>query len=294
MTTGPAPGRRSLTAAAFAAATVLALAATVAVAGTVPASGEDVSPSPPSTSSSTGSAITSDPATALTTSAPPASAPEVDPSSSTAPDPSSTPPSVTPTPSDTPSTTPTAVASPAARSSAPPATGGARGQLKDGSAPAAAIGSAAVAVTSPVSASSVGFDLSAGSTTFAGFTFVGLVTVSTPTGDVSAMDLTATHASLVDLGLVVPCTAVASVGTGMTSVTSTKPGGTSTAAQGLELYLTTLTVTVSGSPTTFTPASPPPSLGDVTVDSLDAHGLWASMPSLSAPGLAQHTAFCKP
>jgi hypothetical protein len=106
------------------------------------------------------------------------------------------------------------------------------------------------------------------------------------------MDITASAGSLVDLAITVPCTAVPGLGTGMASTTTTRSGSTATAAQGLELYLTTLTVTSAGSSTTFTPAAPPPSLGDITVDSLEAQGLWASMPALSAAGLAQHTSFC--
>jgi hypothetical protein len=107
------------------------------------------------------------------------------------------------------------------------------------------------------------------------------------------MDLTATAATFGDLGIVVPCTAVPSVGTGMTTITKTGTGATS-AVQGLEILATSLTVTISGqTPTTFLPGTTLPT-GDLAFDTITLHGLWASMPSLQAPGLTQHTAFCTP
>jgi len=158
------------------------------------------------------------------------------------------------------------------------------------------IAAATPTTTASLSASSVGLVVTTSAAVLTGFTYVGNVAVPTPNGPVTTMEFTAASASLANLRIDIPCTAVPALSTGMTSVTGTEPSAAATAAHGLHFYATSVAGTTGGTALTWTPDTPPPPgpLGDVTMTAVTIHATWMSMPSLSASGLAQHTAFCAP
>ena len=159
-------------------------------------------------------------------------------------------------------------------------------------APAEGSARASVQLPAAVTAPPSGFLVTASTAVLNGLAYAGLVSVPTSGGgSVTAMDLTASSATLTDLSVVVPCTPVPGLGVGMTSVSGIAPGAKASASAGMHLYATSLT---AAGGVAWSPASPPPaaSLGDVTVTSVTIDAVWMSLPALSAPGLAQRTAFC--
>lgn len=145
----------------------------------------------------------------------------------------------------------------------------------------------------PVSPHSL--DLTATAADFHGLVYGGLVTLTTPAGDVPVMKLTSTSASLTSLQLRTRCVPVSGLG-GMATDTLTADGSTSTASGGFTLLASSVTGTAGGAAVTWTPASPPPAeqLGDVSLTDLTVEVASLDAPTLTAPGLRQSTSFCSP
>jgi hypothetical protein len=158
-----------------------------------------------------------------------------------------------------------------------------------------AVEAATPSATTSLDVPSVGLVVTTTTAVFAGFTYVGLVAVAAPAGPVTTMEFTAGSAHLTDLRIEVPCTAVPALSTGVSSFTAIRPDAEAV-ADGLHLYATSVAGTSGETALTWTPEAPPPvgPLGDVTLTAVRIDAAWMSMPSLSAPGLAQHTAFCSP
>jgi len=158
----------------------------------------------------------------------------------------------------------------------------------------AGLPSAALGASPPGYQLSTGATLTASAAQLSGLVYDGTLTVATTAGDVQVLQLTSTSASLTDLQLHVPCTAVPGLGTGMATDATTSAGSTSSAPSGLTLYATSVAATSSAGPVAWTPASPPPTaqLGDVALTGLTVDFAGLEAPSLSLPGLAQATSFC--
>lgn len=158
----------------------------------------------------------------------------------------------------------------------------------------AVLPSAALGAAPPGYQLSTGATLTASAAQLSGLVYDGTVTVTTAAGDLQVLQLTSTSASLTDLQLHVPCTAVPSLGAGLATDATTSTGSTSTAPSGLTLYATSVAATSSAGPVAWTPATPPPAaqLGDVALTDLTVDFAGLEAPSLSLPGLAQTTSFC--
>ncbi len=149
---------------------------------------------------------------------------------------------------------------------------------------------------SPPPQLSTGGTLTASAAQLTGLTYAGVQTVSTAAGGTQVIELTGTSASLTDLALHVPCTAVPGLGTGMAMDAAAAPGSTSSAPAGITVYATSVTATGPAGAVTWTPASPPPAavLGDVPLTDLTIDFAGIEAPSLTLPGLTQETSFCTP
>lgn len=143
---------------------------------------------------------------------------------------------------------------------------------------------------------STGGTLTASSAQLTGLTYGGVTTVSTAAGDLPVIALTSTAATLTDLQLHVPCTAVPNLSTGLAMDTDVAAGSTADAPQGLTVYATSVVATGPSGPVAWTPGTPPPAaqLGDVGLTALTIDFAGIEAPSLSLPGLTQATRFCAP
>jgi hypothetical protein len=148
----------------------------------------------------------------------------------------------------------------------------------------------------PAEQLSGGGTLTASTAQLAGLVYDGLATVSTPAGDLQAIQLTSSSAALTDLQLHVPCTAVPGLGQGIATDVATASGSTAAAPDGLTLYATRISAATSAGPVSWTPAAPPTAqqLGDVTLTDAEIDFLGIAVTELSLPGLTQATRFCTP
>lgn len=159
--------------------------------------------------------------------------------------------------------------------------------------PGIAVGQATPPSVTPGGA---GATLTASSVTLTGLVFEGVVTVPTTAGDVRTIELTSTAVTLTGLALHTPCSAVPSLGTGLTAASVTPAGTTSTSTSGMTLHARSVTATVAGTPVTWTPDSPPPAtdLGNQVLTDVTIEVTSLALPTFSAAGLRQSTAFCTP
>jgi len=134
--------------------------------------------------------------------------------------------------------------------------------------------------------------LSAGSAELQGLVFAGVVTVPTPTGEVQALKLTGTAATLTGLSLATRC-APTGVGTGLQAEV-TSPAGATSAVGGFTMHTTSISGTTDGTSFAWTPESPPPApqLGDPALTDLVVELTGLETTSLDVPGLAEAASFC--
>jgi hypothetical protein len=134
--------------------------------------------------------------------------------------------------------------------------------------------------------------LSAGSAQLQGLVFAGVVTVPTPTGEVQALKLTGTAATLTGLSLATRC-APTGLGTGLQAEV-TSPAGATSVVGGFTMHTTSISGTAGDTPIAWTPASPPPApqLGDPALTDLVVELTGLETTSLEVPGLAEATSFC--
>lgn len=92
--------------------------------------------------------------------------------------------------------------------------------------------------------------LSASGAQLAGFTYVGLKTVSTPAGPVATLEFTISSATLTGVDLQLPCT-------GQVSLEISQPASATTSASGLTLDVVSFQVTIAGVSLSFGPTAPP-------------------------------------
>jgi hypothetical protein len=138
--------------------------------------------------------------------------------------------------------------------------------------------------------------LTASSGQLAGLVYDGVATVSTTTGDQQVIELTSSSASLTDLEIHVPCTAVPQLGEGIAMDAATAQGSTASAPEGLTIYATRVAATTGAGPVSWTPDTPPPAaqLGDVSLTELEVDFAGIEAAGLTLPGLNQATSFCTP